>query len=204
MPIAPASDPTPTPACATPGTSVLFWRGTANASLERLALHVAHDGITASSTVIGLEGGGFQLTHRWRITPDWHTQSVEVERWNANGHRRLALERNGSGWTVDGKPRTDLDGAGEPDLSATPFCNTFPILRTPLSTGKSLRLETAFIDALEWTVTRSRQRYDRLGPRQLRYVDLGLFRGFEALLTVDANGFVERYEGLFERIRPAS
>ena len=98
--------------------------------------------------------------------------------------------------------RPDLDGAEEPDLSVTPFCNTFPIRRTPEGPGASLTLDTAFIDGPALTVARSRQRYDRQRQRRLRYVDLGLSRGFEADLAVDDAGLVLSYQHLFERVAP--
>lgn len=182
--------------------SVLFWRRTDLDGLERLELTIEPGGITATSTVICLESGGFRLEHRWRLTPDWRAQAADVERWSAHGHGMLRLERAAGGWRVDGLPRPDLDGAEEPDLSVTPFCNSFPIRRTPRGGGQSLVLDTAFIDGPALTVTRSRQRYDRQGPGRLRYVDLGLFKGFEADLTVEGDGLVERYDGLFERIAP--
>jgi hypothetical protein len=47
-------------------------------------------------------------------------------------------------------------------------------------------------------VVRSSQRYDW----RVRYVDLGLSRGFEADLVVDEAGLVLRYEHLFERVAP--
>jgi uncharacterized protein len=53
------------------------------------------------------------------------------------------------------------------------------------------------------TVARSCQRYDRLGPQRLRYVDLGLSRGFEAELVVDEAGLVISYEHLFARVEAA-
>jgi uncharacterized protein len=59
------------------------------------------------------------------------------------------------------------------------------------------------VDGLALTVTRSRQRYDRLGPQRLRYVDLGLSAGFEADLLVDDQGLVIQYQHLFERLAPA-
>jgi hypothetical protein len=127
---------------------------------------------------------------------------VIVERWSAAGHGVVRLERAGAGWRVDGAPRPDLDGAEEPDLSVTPFCNTFPIRRTPQTAGASLPLDVAFIDGPALTVARSRQRYDRQGPGRVRYVDLGLSRGFEADLVVDDAGLVVRYEHLFERVAP--
>jgi hypothetical protein len=182
--------------------SVLFWRRTDVEGLERLELVTEPDGVTAVSTVICLEAGGFRLDHRWRLSSDWRAQSVIVERWNSQGHAILRLERAGSGWLVDGAPRPDLEGAEEPDLSVTPFCNTFPIRRTPKGAGESLILDTAFIDGSEMTVARSSQRYDRQEPGRLRYVDLGLSRGFEADLVVDQAGLVLSYEHLFERVAP--
>jgi hypothetical protein len=181
-------------------TSVLFWRRMDVEGLERLELSIEPDGVTAVSTVICLEAGGFRLDHCWRLSPDWRAQSVTVERWNALGHGLLHLERAGTGWHVDGTARPDLDGAEEPDLSVTPFCNTFPIRRAPLQAGASLPLDTAFIDGTALTVVRSSQRYDRQGLGRLRYVDLGVSRGFEADLVVDDAGLVLSYEHLFERV----
>jgi hypothetical protein len=180
--------------------SVLFWSRTDVEGLERLELAVTAEAITAHSTVICLEDGGFRLDHHWHLDPDWRAQSVTVERWNRQGHGSLRMERAGRGWRVDGVPRSDLDGAAEPDLSVTPFCNTLPIRRLPEHAGASLTLDTAYIDGAALTVGRSRQRYDRLGPRRVRYVDLGLSQGFEADLTVDDQGLVLSYQHLFERI----
>jgi len=161
---------------------------------------VAPAEILATSTVICLDDGGFRLDHRWRLDPGWRAQCVTVERWSSLGHAILRLERVGTGWQVDGAPRPDLDGADEPDLSVTPFCNTFPIRRAPTTAGESLTLDTAYIDGPTLTVARSTQRYIRRGPDRLRYVDLGLSRGFEADLVVDDAGLVLHYEHLFERV----
>lgn len=183
-------------------TTILFWRRVDVWGLERLNLAVTADGVGAESTVLSLEDGGIRLDHRWRLTRDWRAWSLEVERWGAGGHRRLLLERAGDGWLVDGERRGDLDGADEPDLSVTPFCNTFPIRRTPADAGASLELDTCFVDGAAMTVQRSRQRYIRLGTNRVRYVDLGVASGFEAELNVDDDGLVERYEHLFERVEP--
>lgn len=183
-------------------TSIYFWRRTDVEGLERLELAVESEGIAAKSTVICLEAGGFRVDHCWRLDADWCAQLVTVERWSSQGHGVLRLERAGTGWRVDGAPRPDLEGAEEPDLSVTPFCNSFPVRRTPGTAGASLALDTAFIDGPALTVTRSRQRYDRQGPGRLRFVDLGLSRGFEADLVVDDAGLVLRYEHLFERVSP--
>ena len=181
---------------------ILFWRRTDVTGLERLALTISADAVLAEATVICVEEGGFRLDHRWRLTPDWRALTLDVERWGPAERTRLNLERTDGGWSVDGVRRADLDGAEEPDLSVTPFCNTFPIRRSPAGAGESLTLDTCFVDGAAMTVARSRQRYDRLGPDRLRYVDLGLSAGFEADLQVDDQGLVQRYQHLFERVEP--
>lgn len=182
--------------------SILFWRRTDVQGLERLELKIEAGEMTANATVICVDEGGFRLDHRWRLSPDWRAQSVMVERWGPQGHGSLLLERAGTGWRVDGMVRPDLEGAQEPDLSVTPFCNTFPIRRTPGRVGDSLQLDTAYINGPALTVARSSQRYDRQGPGRVRYVDLGLSLGFEADLVVDKDGLVLHYEHLFERLAP--
>jgi uncharacterized protein len=182
--------------------SILFWRRTDVEGFERLELVTVTDHIVATSTVICLEAGGFRLDHCWRLDPGWRAQSVFIQRWNSLGHDALCLERFEGGWRLNGATRADLEGAEEPDLSVTPFCNTLPIRRAPQQAGESLRLDTAFIDGPALTVTRSSQRYDRQGPGRLRYVDLGLSQGFEADLIVDYQGLVLSYEHLFERVAP--
>ena len=185
-------------------SSILFWRRIDVVGLKRLELVVEPDGVTATSTVICSDEGGFRLDHHWRLDGGWRALTVTVERWTAQGHGVLRLERAGSGWRVNGAARPDLDGAEEPDLSVTPFCNTLPIRRTPERAGESLTLDTAFIDGPALTVARSSQRYDRQGPGRLRFVDLGLSRGFEADLVVDNAGLVLSYEHLFERVAPST
>ncbi|WP_295813437.1 putative glycolipid-binding domain-containing protein [uncultured Nitratireductor sp.] len=180
----------------------LFWRRTDMDGLERLALSIGTQGIDARSTVLCLEAGGCRIDYRWTLDAEWRTQSLVVERWNDEGHGALHLERVGSGWRVNGTSRPDLDGATEPDLSVTPFCNTPPIRRTPAASGEQFTLDTAFIDGPALTVARSRQRYLRQSSKALRYIDLGLSSGFEADLTVDDEGLIISYQHLFQRIAP--
>lgn len=182
--------------------SVLFWQRTDILAIERLELLIEPDRIVASSVVTSLEANGFRLDHHWLLRPDWQAQSVTIERWNSHGQDRLTVERAGTGWRVDGERRPDLEGAAEIDLSVTPFCNSFVIRRIPDTSEATETIDTVFIDGPSLDVSRSRQRYVRQGPNRLRYVDLGLYAGFEADLLVDDSGLILRYEHLFERIAP--
>jgi hypothetical protein len=179
---------------------VVLWRRTDVHGLERLELSRDLDGIQAVSTLICAEDGGFRMDHAWRLTPDWRAISLKIERLGADGRRLVTLERDGAGWLVNGERRMDLEGAVEPDLSVTPFCNTLPIRQLLSSDAESLTVDVAYVDGQDLTVARSRQRYDRLGPDRVRFVDLGLSAGFEAELVVDERMLVVSYEHLFERV----
>ena len=184
-------------------SDVLFWRRKDGAGFERLTLEISEDAVIATSSVICLDEGGFRLDHSWRLTPDWRAISVPVDKWSRAGHARLTLERVGGGWLANGRRRPDLDGAEEPDLTVTPFCNTFPIRRLPSYANAVSMLRACVIDAADLSLTSSMQRYERLDETHVRYVDLGRYAGFTAVLTVDDHGLVRDYEGLFERVSPA-
>jgi hypothetical protein len=168
--------------------------------LELLELSTESGRIGASSSVLCAWGGGFRLDHAWELTPDWRTRSLHVVRRDAEGGRTLRLERDGAGWRVDGVRRPDLDGAVEPDLSVTPFCNTLVIRRLADSADAGLEVDTAYVNGDDLSICRSRQRYRRHAPDLVRYVDLGVAEGFEADLRLDSDGLVRSYERLFERV----
>jgi hypothetical protein len=183
---------------------LICWRRIDIVGLELLALRIGAERVRAESSIICMEDGGFRLDHIWELTSDWRALSLQVERRDANGRRALTLERDGNGWRVDGERRPDLDGADDPDLSATPFCNTLVIRRIPAVEGASLTLDPAYVNAKDLVVTRSRQRYDYQAPGRFRYIDLGLSAGFEADLEVDGQGIIQRYQHLFERVEASS
>ena len=128
--------------------------------------------------------------------------SLAIDRCGPAGHARLVMERVGEGWHVDGAARPDLEGCDEPDLSVTPFCNALPIRRLDDEPGAMLDMDAAHIDAAALTVVRSAQRYERIGEHSVRYIDRGVADGFTALLALDHDGMVKRYEHLFDRVYP--
>ena len=69
-----------------------------------------------------------------------------------------------------------------------------------LEEGAELTLDVAYIDGEDLSVSRSRQRYVCKSPSLIRFIDLGLSKGFEADLQVDDDKLVVRYEHLFERL----
>lgn len=113
----------------------------------------------------------------------------------AIGGRTLALSFSDGRWLVNGEHRGDLDGATEIDIQATPLTNTLPIRRLDLAVGESADIDTAWIAVPALTVVRDPQRYTRVGERQWLYESRD--SDFRAVLTVDDEGVVLDYPGLF-------
>ncbi|MDP0501046.1 MAG: putative glycolipid-binding domain-containing protein [Verrucomicrobiota bacterium JB022] len=182
-------------------TEVLFWQRVDTPGLERLTLHTSAEGVCVESTILCAQEGGFRLDHRWQLDTEWRSQCLEVQKWTTTRHTQLKIERQGYDWHIDGTLRTELEGAEDLDLSATPFSNTLPIRRMMAEQRSSLTFDACYVDVESMSVGRSRQRYERLGPARFRYIDLGLFAGFMAELEVDPEGLIERYQHLFERVK---
>jgi hypothetical protein len=92
-----------------------------------------------------------------------------------------------------------LDGCLDIDIWPTPFTNTFPIRRAPLAVGERREFRMAWVSAPELTLRPMRQGYTRLADRLYRYESLE-GSGFRAELTVDEDGLVRDYQGVFRRV----
>lgn len=174
------------------------WRRLDQPGLELARIDIGQRGMTVSSTLV--DGGGehpFSLRYIWTLDNTWSTRVLRIEHMNGDD-RWLTIERAGpTSWRVDKSPAPHLDGCPELDLSATPFCNALSIRLL----GGDGELTAAYISAEKMTVEPSHQRYEKLGPRTWRYIDLGVAKGFTAKLELDEDGLVEKYEGLFEALK---
>lgn len=171
----------------------LAWDG-----FEHLDIIPGSTGLAVRSLAIGAhDGRQYALRYELKLDTDWATRSVTIERLDG---RRILLGSDGKGSWSDGaaRPLPALAGAIDVDISGTPLTNTLPIRRLKWNNLEPRDLTMVYIrlDTLE--VTTMRQRYTRLGPDQFRYQNVD--SSFEAILEVDAEGFVVRYPGLFDRV----
>jgi hypothetical protein len=83
------------------------------------------------------------------------------------------------------------------DLGLSPLFNSLPVWRDRvLERGEACDYVMQFVSVPELHATDSKQRYEPLGGRRLRYRS----GDFSAELDFDEDGIVLRYEGLAERI----
>lgn len=175
------------------------WRRLDEPGLELMHLVESGDDIRVTSDLVHAGENPFGMRYSWLLDRRWRTQSLQMA-VRRNGQDRVChVERIGTAaWSVDGQPRPDLNGCVELDLSATPFCNSLAIHHLQARTGE---LVVSFVQLPELSIAPSLQHYEAMGPRQWRYVDLGVAKGFTAVLNFDQEGLIQHYEGLFDAIR---
>jgi uncharacterized protein len=173
------------------------WRQLDLPGLELMQFDKGDGGVSADATLIDGGPNPFLLTLHWRLDPAWRSRTLRLERICNAGETRLEIARAAQGWRIDGAARPDLAACLEIDVSATPFCNGLAIRALGEAPGE---LTALYVDAADLSVQPSRQRYERIGPRRWRYIDLGVAAGFEAVLELDDDLVVRDYEGLFARL----
>ena len=140
----------------------------------------------------------FVLEYAVSCDEAWNTRYVFVA--EAVSGRRLELLSSGRGhWTSgEGESLPELRGALDVDISATPFTNTLPIRRLDLRLGESAEILVAFVSVPDLVLSSEGQRYTRFGPRT--YLFESLDARFEREITVDDDGLILEYPGLFSRV----
>ena len=186
----------------------VMWTPADGPGCEHLRLAACPQAPFAEGLVIGVAGGRpFGLRYGVWCDEGWRAREVRLAVLSPVP-RELILRADGSGrWRAgDGDPLPALDGCVDVDVSATPFTNTLPIRRLGLRPGESAEIAVAYVDVPALTVEAVRQRYTCLetGPAGGRYrfeslPYAALPEGFCAELTVDGDGLVVDYPGLFRR-----
>lgn len=177
---------------------VYRWRDADGVGLQHLALTRAPGVITAEGMI--LAGGEAPFAARYRLLMDgrWRVRRLAAAVLGVEAPLVLLADGKG-GWTgADGAALPELEGVVDVDLSATPFTNTLPIRRLRVAVGRSTEVDTAYVDLPSLGVTRDPQRYTRLEERRWRYESRDT--DFVRELTVDEDGLVESYEGMFVRV----
>jgi hypothetical protein len=135
-----------------------------------------------------------ELRYAVTVDPTWATTNVEVLVTLGDGQARELAEL-GRVWSGTVRP-PEYSDCVDVDLSFTPATNTLPIRRLGLEVGEAAEIHVAWLVWPELTVQRVPQQYTRLAEDRYRYTQ----DEFEAELTVDRQGLVLEYEGLWHAI----
>ncbi|MBM3545460.1 MAG: hypothetical protein FJX54_00795 [Alphaproteobacteria bacterium] len=172
----------------------IVWERLDRPGLEHLALDADANGIRVESLVLlDLEAGLVRLRYRLDIDTAWRTRTASFHLDQGTTSRSLDVRRDGAGWVVDGKPRDDLAGAADIDISATPLTNTMAVRQLGVAPGEKRTFLTVYVRVPELAVSAMDQDYTRLDPaeppRRFNYAS----PGFTSDVAFDAEGLVENY-----------
>lgn len=170
---------------------MVVWRGLVADSVEHLDLTTRDDKLRARSIV---DLGSERLEYAVELDPTWTFVALSLR---SSDGRTLELACDDGEWRANGSARPDLAEAEDIDLAFSPFSNTLPIRRLGLAVGESADIVTAYVDHESFTVTTDPQRYTRLTTD--RYLYESRDGDFRREITVDDDGLVVDYPGLFER-----
>lgn len=181
----------------------IYWTALGTPGLEHLDLTEATNGIVAEGLVIRHhQGRGLHMQYRILADEEWRTREVQVGLIGAESKLHLFADGEGNWWDADKNPLDDLKGCLDVDVQATPFTNMLAIRRLDLGVGKKTAIDVAYILIPEITVRRGKQRYTRLKGTQAKsqYLYESLDSDFKAKLSVDKDGLVNDYEGVWKRV----
>ena len=177
--------------------TALLWQA-ADGGSEICVLERAGRGWRLRGTVLTHEANEpIELRYAVAVDSAWVTTDVEVHVAFAGGEPR---EPSVLGQLWSGKERPpEFRACVDVDLSFTPATNTLPIRRLRLEVGEEAEIHVAWLVWPELRVRPVPQRYTRLAEDRYRYTQ----DDFAAELTVDEQGLVLEYEGLWKAIARA-
>jgi hypothetical protein len=182
----------------------VMWAQVSGSAMEHLHLTQQKDEIVADGMVLlkYQKDAPVRVHYTVRCDSKWIVREVSLHVVSLAGTRQQ-LTADGTGhWFRRGKKLAALDGCLDVDINVTPFTNTLPIRNLALKPGESAEINVVYITLPECTFRPARQRYTclELTPESGRYKYESLTSGFTREITVDADGLVIDYPGIWQRV----
>jgi hypothetical protein len=170
----------------------LVWRGLEEWLAEECTVTLEDDRLRARGVQLGAEPDPYRVDYELVTGVDWVTERLVA----TSGSGSLELLRSADGsWTANGEPLPDVAGALDCDLAFSPLTNFMPARRLGSEPADHLM---AFVEVPSLEVRPSRQRYEPIDERRVRFVSLD--DDFVAELELDDDGLVVRYPRLAELV----
>jgi hypothetical protein len=176
------------------------WRAIQHGGLEQLRITEWDDSLKVRSAIVGAVGDlRHGVMYEATLRLDWTFEAILLQR--TDGVVSVLRRGDGDEWfDMHDEELPELTGCVDIDFEMTPFTNTLPIRRAPLAIGEARRFRMAYIPADTLEPYPDEQIYTRLSDRVYRFENGEGDDHFTADITVDENGLVTDYPGLFERV----
>lgn len=172
-----------------------FWRNLFTPGHDTALLAPALTGwhLTGMAAFLG-EGGPVAVNYTVEIDNAWLARRGSI-RGIAGGRRFFhSIERKEDGWTLDGKWQ-GLTELTDLDFGFTPATNFQQLTRSALEVGQRAEFSVVWFDIGQEKLTELPQIYERRDERHYWYESPTA--GYEAMLEMDATGFVRVYPELW-------
>jgi hypothetical protein len=180
--------------------SVVIWRRLDGSGMEHCRFEESDGGTLIAGTVVqSASGVAWLIEYQVQCDEHWRTREVTVRTRTGTGERTLRIVADDRGrWSLDGQPRSDLQGCLDVDLGFSPSTNTLPIRRLRLEASRSAAIEAAWLSFPGLHLQRVEQRYTRVSERKYFYENVPT--GFTAEIDVDERGVVVAYPPGWEQV----
>ncbi len=171
----------------------LAWKGT-----ESSAIRYEEGRYIVDSKIDGtLNGRSFNVEYELDLDSQWQMISVQIN-WLMGVKKTLYLHVKGKDNWADSKSRVlkKFSGCSDVDISLSAFTNTLPIRRLDFRDNSRQAIKVVYIDLPSGRLKPMRQWYTKLTTMSYRYEDEN---GYSNVISVDDNGLVVDYPGLFSR-----
>ncbi|MCK8432854.1 putative glycolipid-binding domain-containing protein [Streptomyces sp. D2-8] len=176
----------------------ITWEVSGSHGFETAWVQLGEGVLRARGRAVGTVPEPYWISYELETAEGFVTKRLTVTAEAEAGTRALDLLHDGEGgWTANGEPLPDVDGALDCDLGLCPLTNTMPVLRHGLhQTPGEREFLMAWVAVPSLTVRPSRQTYTHLGPGRVRYSS----GDFRSDLEFDDEGYVVDYPRLATRL----
>lgn len=175
------------------------WLGIENISVEHFTSLEKEGSFHCKGELVGNKNNRiYGVEYQVVTTSNWEARFFDIR--CQEGHRffQLSGHKLNEQWIIDEQEYPQFKDCLDIEIAVTPFTNTLPISRLKLEIGESISIPVLYINPLEEQFTLVQQAYTKLAENTYHYRNI--WSDFEATITVDADGFVVEYPGLFKVI----
>lgn len=177
-----------------------MWRSLRTEGYERGELLKRGENWVLRGTILRIsENGPAEVRYKIISDQSWSTTAAQIICCDDLGQRELRIVREHNRWYANQELLSLPSDCVDVDLAWSPSTNTLPIRRLGLNIGSgSGPLTAAWIRLPELIVEPLQQTYQRTSQTTYTYSSRG--GSFKTSLTVDKNGLIVLYQGVWDRV----
>lgn len=180
---------------------IISWKSiSANETIENCRVRKVDDGFLVESVVNGIiDDSAVYCAYKIRLDERWQAREFLIYSWNNWQENTISIKKNDSGkWELNGKEDDRFTNCIDIDISATPFTNSLPVNRLALQIDETKEINVVYINVAKQAVEPFAQVYTRISEKTYRYENAS--GDFSAEITVDDDGIIIDYPGLFRKL----